>query len=195
VCRGAVATRRIAGASSSLRDLCTWERLLKCAAVDFRVRALSSTSDQDRAYSLQVPLNGFVIELEDRPGSFADVTEVLAKRGVNLLVTGFASRGGGVAAFVCDDEDGARSALTEAGIDHREIPTLQVQMEDRPGEAAQISRKLADAGVNLEFWMPVESIWASFLAGIGGSGEAFTVALGVDDPDAARAALGRRVVG
>jgi hypothetical protein len=94
--------RRIAGASSSLRDLCTWERLLKCAAVEFRVRALSSTSNQDRAYSLQVPLNGFVIELEDRPGSVADVTEVLAKRGVNLLVTGFASRGGGVAAFVCE---------------------------------------------------------------------------------------------
>ena len=120
---------------------------------------------------------------------------MLAKRGVNLLVTGVASRGRGVAAFVCDDEDGARLALTEAGIDHREIPALQVHMEDRPGEAAQISRKLADAGVNVEFWMPVESIWASFLAGVGGSGEAFTVALGVDDPDAARAALGKRVVG
>lgn len=64
---------------------------------------------------------------------------MLAKRGVNLLVTGVASRGRGVAAFVCDDEDGARSALTEAGIDHREIPALQVRMEGRPGEAAQTS--------------------------------------------------------
>lgn len=49
--------------------------------------------------------------------------------------------------------------------------------------------------MNLEFWMPVESIWASFLAGIGGSGEAFTVALGVDDPVGAWAAPGKRVVG
>jgi hypothetical protein len=142
-------------------------------------------------------MNGFVIELEDRPGSFAEVTEVIAERGVNLggVVATFASHGRGIAAFVCDDEDGARSALTEAGIDHREIPTLQVRLEDRPGEAAQISRTLADAGVNLKFWMPVESIWASFLAGVGGSGEAVTFALGVDDPDAARAALGKRVVG
>jgi AcrR family transcriptional regulator len=128
----------------------------------------------------------------ERPG-YAEVTEVLAKRGVNLLVTGVASRGRGVAAFVCDDEDGARSALREAEIDDREIPALQVHMEDRPGEAAQISRKLADAGVNVEFWMPVESIWASFLAGVGGSGEAFTVAVGVDDPMRPGAALGKRV--
>jgi hypothetical protein len=44
---------------------------------------------------------------------------------------------------------------------------------------------------------PVDEIrgGVGLLAGIGGSGEAFTVALGVDDPDAARAALGKRVVG
>jgi hypothetical protein len=139
-------------------------------------------------------MNGFVIELEDRPGSFAAAAEALASRGVNVLVTSVASRGGGVAAFICDDEDSARAALVDAGIDHREIPTLHVRMEDRPGQAAQISRELADASVSLQFWMPIESIWATFLAGVSGSGEAFTVAIGVDDAERARAVLGKRVV-
>ena len=66
-------------------------------------------------------------------------------------------------------------------------------MEDRPGEAAQISRELADASVSLQLWMPIE-IWATFVAGEGGSGEAFTVGDRRRRRDRARAVLGKRVV-
>ena len=53
-----------------------------------------------------------------------------------------------------------------------------VAMEDKPGQTAATSRKLADAGVNIEFWLPVDT-----------STGTFTVAIGVDRTDAAELAL------
>lgn len=53
-----------------------------------------------------------------------------------------------------------------------------IRMEDRPGQSAAAARKLADAGVNIEFWMPVDT-----------SRDRFTVAVGVDDQETAKQAL------
>ena len=129
-------------------------------------------------------MNAFVVELEDRPGSFAEATEAVAGRGVNILIWGAGAGGRGVASFTADDEDAARVALDEAGIRYRQVPVLAVRMEDRPGQAAAVSRRLADAGVNLQLWQPLDT-----------SKENFVVAIAVDRPEEARAALGDQVVG
>jgi hypothetical protein len=117
----------------------------------------------------------FSVQLEDRPGTFAELTESLASRGVNVLVYG---AGGSQAAFVCDDEDGARAALEGAGTPFDENEAIRVRMEDKPGQAAAVSRKLADAGVNMRAWLPVDTTASSF-----------TVAIAADDAERARAAL------
>lgn len=123
-------------------------------------------------------MNAFIVELENRAGEMARVTEVLAKREVNILVSGLGLNGRGAIAFVANDEERARSALREAEIAYREVPVVHVRMEDRPGQAARTSRRLADAGVNIQVWLPVDTTLANF-----------TVAIGVDKVEAARRAL------
>lgn len=132
----------------------------------------------------EVAMNAFIVKLENRPGEVARVTETLAAQGINILVYGLAVGGYGALGFVANDEQGARSALDDAGVAYREVPIVAVRMEDRPGQAAKVSRQLADAGLNLELWLPVDTSQASF-----------TVALGVDDVEAAQRVLGDQVVG
>lgn len=123
-------------------------------------------------------MNAFIVELENRPGAMARVTEVLARRGVNLLVYGIGLGARGAIGFIANDEERARSALKDAEITYREVPVVHVRMEDQPGQAASASRKLADAGVNIDVWLPVDT-----------RPDSFTVAVGVDKVDAARRAL------
>jgi predicted amino acid-binding ACT domain protein len=57
-----------------------------------------------------------VVDVMDQPGGLADVTERLAKAGVNILGTLTVGRRAGVMemAFTVDDEEKARAALTPA---------------------------------------------------------------------------------
>ena len=123
-------------------------------------------------------MNAFIVEVENRPGTMAQVTEAVAAKGVNILVLTVAYGDRGAVAFVCNDEGGARSGLEEAGLPFRESPVVLIGMEDKPGQSAAAARKLADAGVNIDFWMPVDT-----------SKDRFTVAIGVDNEEAARQAL------
>lgn len=123
-------------------------------------------------------MNALIVEVENRPGQLARVTKVLAERGVNLLVYSLGLGAKGVITLIAHDEDRARSALRDAGIGCREVALIFVRMEDKPGQAASISRRLADAGVNVEVWLPVDTSPAKFIC-----------AVGVDKADAARQAL------
>lgn len=112
----------------------------------------------------------------------ARVTEALAARGVNLLASCFGIGDQGAVAFVPNDDDRARSALTDAGESFREIPSITVRMEDVPGQAAATSRKLADAGINVELWLPVDT-----------RRDNFTVAIGADNLERAREVLSDQI--
>lgn len=123
-------------------------------------------------------MNAFIVDVENRPGQMGRVTKVLAERGVNLLVYSLGLGTKGVIVFIAHDEERARSALRDAGIGCREVPVIFVRMEDKPGQAASASRRLAEAGVNIEVWLPVDTDPAKF-----------TYAVGVEKVDAARQAL------
>ncbi|MGH2382996.1 MAG: hypothetical protein ACRDG7_17485 [Candidatus Limnocylindria bacterium] len=124
-------------------------------------------------------MQAFIVESANRPGELAREAESIASRGINLEVIclGLGERGG--SAFLAQDEAGVRSALTDAGIGFREVPILTIGLEDRPGEAARTARRLADAGVNIELFAPVDY----------GAGHKATIAIGVDKLEAARRAL------
>ena len=126
-------------------------------------------------------MNAFIIELENRPGTLADVTAALAEKGINITgVAGASGTGSGSVALTTNDEDATRSALQGAGAAFREVALASAALEHRPGSLAETTRKLADAGVNVEAILPM-----------GMEGNKITVAFGVDNVEAARSVLGQ----
>ena len=96
----------------------------------------------------------FTITMEDRPGSLAKLGETMGKAGINIEGACAVTGGGkGEIHILVPDASAARSALKAAGVSvtsEREV--LVVDAKDRPGELGRISRKLADAGVNIQFF-------------------------------------------
>lgn len=128
-------------------------------------------------------MSAFTTDMDNTPGQLARLCEVLGARGVNLVVCGVGHGASGTIAFIADDEAAARSALQDASIDYRENESLTVRMQNVPGAGADLFRKLAGAGVNLDVFLPVQIFDDQFYAVICPS-----------DVSAARAALGDQVV-
>ena len=76
------------------------------------------------------------------------------------------------------NESAIRRALKETRLPYKEVPVLTIALEDRPGTAAKAAKKLADAGVNIELFAPVQ--YADGTA---------TIAIGVDKIEEARRVL------
>ena len=108
-------------------------------------------------------LKDLKVTLENRPGTLADLSEVLGKAGVNIEgIAGFAREVKGsedrefvthLAHSLVDDATPAKRALINAGIkieDEREA--LVIDIRDRPGELAKVTRWLSEAGINIEFF-------------------------------------------
>jgi hypothetical protein len=96
----------------------------------------------------------FTITMEDRPGSLAKLGETMGKAGINIEGACAVTGGGkGEVHILVPDAAAARSALKAAGISvtsEREV--LVVDAKDRPGELGRVSRKLAEAGVNIQLF-------------------------------------------
>lgn len=92
------------------------------------------------------------VELENRPGTLAELGEAAGSAGVNLdAVCGFPCEGVGVIHVLVDDADTARGALEGAGITIRgEREVLVTDITDRPGAMGELTRRMADAGVNVD---------------------------------------------
>ncbi len=92
------------------------------------------------------------VYLDNRPGTLVAFAEALGKAGVNIYgMCGFPVRGKGLIHILAGDARATRRALREAGIRVRgERDVLVMEVEDRPGEAARIFRRIADAGANID---------------------------------------------
>jgi hypothetical protein len=129
-------------------------------------------------------VNAFIVDLEDKPGELARVTEAIAAKGIDLTgAAGATTAGHGVVVLLSNDEAGTRSALAAGGFSTREVEVVPAAIENKPGGLAVVARKLADAGVNVA---------AAFATGM--SGDRITVAIATSDAAAARAALGDAVL-
>ena len=120
-----------------------------------------------------------VIDIENTPGALAEVAAAISDAGVNI------------AAATClhpDDRaelhilvkhaEAAKHALaiSQVGVS-REREVVVVEVEDRPGVLADLTRKIAKAGVNLDLvYVATRN----------------RVVFGADDLEALRAALGER---
>jgi hypothetical protein len=93
------------------------------------------------------------IALENRSGAVAEMGDALGRAGVSIEGGGAWVAGGrGVAHFLFEDGRAARSALEAAGIRTVEERDLLVQRlkQAEPGQLGQITRRMAEAGVNIE---------------------------------------------
>jgi hypothetical protein len=128
----------------------------------------------------------FVIGHDNRPGEIAKASSILGGKGINITSSASLGLGErGATGFITSDEPGSRAALDEAGLGYVEYDIVRVRLPDQPGTLADASRRLADAGINIEFLAPTA---------IGSGGEA-TLAFGVADGPAARRALGDQAIG
>lgn len=124
----------------------------------------------------------FIVQLPNEPGGLAVLAEALAARGVDLRAIGGGSLGEfGHVIMTTADDDTTRAVLDEGGYTYYEGESLLTEVPDRPGGMAEISRRLADAGVN---------IYGHLF--IGRWGDRAMFAFVVDKPDVARPILERR---
>lgn len=126
----------------------------------------------------------FIVESENRPGEIARVCEALAEQDINITSVACVAWGErGAFGLMTTDVPGTRDAFDRAGVTYREIDAVEFRLPDRPGTLADASRKLADAGVNVEL-----------LAATGMSGGEVTLVVGVDNVPMAQRALGSAVL-
>lgn len=114
----------------------------------------------------------FIVHLDNRPGRLAQVTETLAQASVNI--DALAAHGNGdesVLRLIVDDAASARRALDEAGLLVEEREVLAARLRNTPGALAAVTRRLADAEVNIDALYVLST-----------SDQAIDVAIAVDEP-------------
>lgn len=98
-------------------------------------------------------MKDLAIALENRPGALAEMGDALGRAGVSVEGGGaFVVDGQGVAHFLFTDGAAARRALEAAGIRVLAERDVVVQRLDQsqPGQLGKITRRMAEAGVNIE---------------------------------------------
>ena len=117
-------------------------------------------------------MNAFLIELDNKVGEVARITEAIAAKGINISGFSGASAGGrGSVVMLAEDEAGTRGVLKEIGCSFKEVEITSVSMPNVPGSLAKATRRLADAGINIEAALPM-----------GMEGNNITVGFATSDP-------------
>ena len=95
--------------------------------------------------------HAFLIELEDKPGALADITEAIASKGVNITsVSGATCGDKGRIAIATDDSAQTRAALDDLPFTFEQKEITTAALPHRPGSLAKAARQLANAGLNIE---------------------------------------------
>ena len=115
-------------------------------------------------------MNAFLVELENKAGELARVTEAIAAKGIDITgLSGSTCGSSGSVALMTDNEAATRSALENAGAKFREMEATQAAIAAAPGSLAKACRRLADAGVNIEALMPTgmegDHVMIAFITG------------------------------
>jgi hypothetical protein len=122
----------------------------------------------------------FSIFVVNKPGVMDAVTHALADAGVNLYALSLSDSGEhGVLRILCDDADKARQVLRDTHDRWTETDVIVLPMGNEPGTFAGFTRKLAEAGININYAYATASE----------EGGTTTAVFKVPDPQAAMAAL------
>ncbi|MGZ8515425.1 MAG: ACT domain-containing protein [Candidatus Limnocylindrales bacterium] len=92
------------------------------------------------------------VGLVNQPGTLLRASDALGRAGVNIEgACGYVCDGQGVFHVLVEDAQRARTALIDAGLEiHAERTVVATSVENRPGSAASVLRRVAAAQVNLD---------------------------------------------
>jgi hypothetical protein len=109
------------------------------------IRSSSSPTGRD------TPFDPTIIGVEDRPRWSATVGEALGRAGINIDAIFGHGRLGEIHVLV-EDPEGTRRALEGADFQVGEAREVLVfEIEAKPGAWGGLARRVADAGVNIDF--------------------------------------------
>lgn len=92
------------------------------------------------------------VQLRNRPGALAELCTELAKRAVNIhAIHGSEARPLGAVRLLVSHLEAARRVLDGLGLSYFEEEVLTTTIPDRPGALGRVTRKLAAAGVNIDY--------------------------------------------
>ncbi|MBT8247436.1 MAG: ACT domain-containing protein [Acidimicrobiia bacterium] len=118
----------------------------------------------------------FTVNLANRPGMLASLTETLAEAGVTIeALAAFGLDDEGYVRVIVDNAEATRQALSAAGLSATERPVLTTTLSHQPTSLSTMTRSLANSGVNID---------AMYLLNSCADGLEFAVA--VDEPERAR---------
>lgn len=118
----------------------------------------------------------FTVNLANRPGMLASLTETLAEAGVTIeALAAFGLDDEGYVRVIVDNAEATRRALSAAGLSATERPVLTTTLSHQPTSLSTMTRSLANSGVNID---------AMYLLNSCADGLEFAVA--VDEPERAR---------
>jgi len=92
------------------------------------------------------------IFLENKSGRLADVTEVLAKAGINIRALSLADTADfGILRLIVNDTEKAKQVLKDNSFTVGKTEVVAIVIPDRPGGLAGILNALKGGGINVEY--------------------------------------------
>ncbi len=88
---------------------------------------------------------------EHKPGTLARICSELAQVAVNITAIMAAHDQPGGIRLLATPVGTARRVLDGMGIPYKEEEGIAVRLSDRPGALGKVTRKLGDAGINIEY--------------------------------------------
>lgn len=89
------------------------------------------------------------MELADEPGSLARIAEALAEANINIETMCAIGKVAPNVALVTAQIPQTRAVLDRLGVNYTVAELIKMVMPDQPGVLATFSRRIADAGLNL----------------------------------------------
>jgi len=123
--------------------------------------------------------------LENKSGRLAEVTDILAKEGINLRALSLADTADfGILRLIVNDMEKAKKVLKDNKFTVGRTEVVAVEVPDRPGGMAGILAILGEAGINVEY----------MYAFVQKSGEHAVIIFRFDDPEGAIKSLQKKGV-
>lgn len=101
---------------------------------------------------VQGPMMDLVIDVVDQPGALAEVAAAISDAGVNMAAATYTGPGAQAEIHILVPH--AEAARHVLGISHlaitREREVVVVDIHDRPGELADLTRTIHEAGIDLD---------------------------------------------
>ncbi|RJX28901.1 MAG: ACT domain-containing protein [Desulfurivibrio sp.] len=92
------------------------------------------------------------IFLENRSGRLAEITGILAGKGINIRAMSLADTSDfGILRLIVNDTESARKVLKEKGFTVGTTNVVVAEVQDKPGGLANVLQIIKNAGLNIEY--------------------------------------------